>query len=567
MATTYNTAIRQQLNKSGINNNRIGFANGYVTVDGKNFIQPTTTTNGTAYTSSSAFNNALKNVTTAANNAATTGNKLSTAASTASTIAKSLSVPSQSGKTTSTSTMTQTAPTPAWTPPVSQTQQTLNQIAQQLAKQQQTQFKAPEAFTYNPESDPAYQAQLALAQKNIARQQFDTNAALRAGGQGKSSYSETVANQIGTDALSTLANSIVPQLMSQAYQQYNDTANRSLEVQKANYGVGQDYLQGLGNQYTNQNQEYFQNPITQAQTTGTLQTAEVRDAVNQLVAIKQQAEAKGITKDARSSLSETANQIRDYLRSRGVDTSGLEATTASGKIDASNVGVRTLQAQQLDQQAAQNRVQNAIAVGDQTGRVVTPQMDQTGLWRQAANRNAPLTLAAQQQAFNQQYQTNRANVQDQQWQSEFGYKQDQSNIANQQWDKQFNYNAIRDKIGDEQWKKKFDRDVKEYDLNYALDQQIKNGQLTIADAENARAQAKFDAETAAGGQAPKSLTAEEYNQKYVKNIAKYNDDGKLTNPDQLEEAILSSNLSDYEAYRLTKLYGLKWTGDIPSPQQ
>lgn len=500
MATTYNTAIRQQLNKSGINNSRIGFANGYVTVDGKNFIQPTTTTNGTAYTSSSAFNNALKNVTTAANNAATTGNKLSSAASTASTIAKSLSVPSQSGKTTTTSTAIQTAPTAAWAPPVSQTQQTLNQIAQQLAKQQQTQFKAPEAFSYNAESDPAYQAQLALAKQNIARQQLDTNAALRASGQGKSSYSETVANQIGTDALSTLANSIVPQLMSQAYQQYNDTANRDLQIQQANYATGQDSLNNLQNLYGLQDKEYFQNPLAESQVTGTLQTAPVRDAINQLVSIKQQAEAKGITKDARNSLSETANQIRTYLKSQGVDTSALGANTASGKIDVANTGVRTLQGQQLDQQAAQNRFNQAIAVGDQTGRVITPQMDASGLFRQAANANTPLNLAGQQQAFNQAYQTNRANASDQQFQQQFGYQQQRDTVADNQWQQQFQYTALRAQIADGQWQQQFDKDVQQFGLNYALQQQIQNGQLSIQDAENARAQAKFDAEQAASGQ-------------------------------------------------------------------
>ncbi|WP_339297561.1 hypothetical protein MKY92_21645 [Paenibacillus sp. FSL R5-0623] len=49
--------------------------------------------------------------------------------------------------------------------------------------------------------------------------------------------------------MESIANNLVPQLMQQAYQRYNDDANRDLQVQQMNYGVGQDTIGNLGNLY------------------------------------------------------------------------------------------------------------------------------------------------------------------------------------------------------------------------------------------------------------------------------------------------------------------------------
>lgn len=62
MATAANVTgqygVRDQLNAKGIDNSRIGYNNktGYVTIDGQNFIKPTTVTGGVSYADPTAFN-------------------------------------------------------------------------------------------------------------------------------------------------------------------------------------------------------------------------------------------------------------------------------------------------------------------------------------------------------------------------------------------------------------------------------------------------------------------------------------------------------------------------------
>lgn len=134
--------------------------------------------------------------------------------------------------------------------PGSRTETTLGRIYDFINNQAGFQFTKPDAFSYDQTTDPAYQAQLAEAKRNVATQQADTNAGLSATDQGKSSSSETVANQIGTGAMESIANNLIAQLMQQAYQRYSDDANRDLQVQQMNYGVGQD---AIGNLYGLQN--------------------------------------------------------------------------------------------------------------------------------------------------------------------------------------------------------------------------------------------------------------------------------------------------------------------------
>jgi|GEM_PF-6731434 len=64
---------------------------------------------------------------------------------------------------------------------------------------------------------------------------------------------------------------------------------------------------------------------------------------------------------------------------------------------------RTLQGQAMDLQNKQANLEAALAVGEASGRLVTPQGDWGGLFRQATNPNTPLNLAGQQfQADEQQ---------------------------------------------------------------------------------------------------------------------------------------------------------------------
>lgn len=129
---------------------------------------------------------------------------------------------------------------------MSQASNAATQISQ-AANAPVKQFTPAPAFQYNKDTDPNYAAALSEARRNITQQQSDTNAKLRAGGQGKSSYSETVANQIGAKEMGHVADTVLPALIDQAYKEYNDSANRDLQVQQANYGAGQDRLSNLAN--------------------------------------------------------------------------------------------------------------------------------------------------------------------------------------------------------------------------------------------------------------------------------------------------------------------------------
>ncbi|MNW38067.1 hypothetical protein D3C74_151260 [compost metagenome] len=239
-------------------------------------------------------------------------------------------------------------PQATYTPPTSQTADTLNRINDFINKQSQFRFTTPDPFTYDQNSDPAYQAQLAEAKRNVENQQADTNAFLRAGGQGKSSYSEMVANQVGSNAMQSIANDLVPQLMQQAYQRYNDDANRNMQAQQLNYGVGQDTISSLSNLYGLQDNEYFQKPITEAQLTGNYLPTEARQAINNILGLKQQAEASGITAQERTALSQQADVYRTQLQALGIDPSFYGANRNYNQASASNPGIRTLAGQQLD---------------------------------------------------------------------------------------------------------------------------------------------------------------------------------------------------------------------------
>jgi len=284
------------------------------------------------------------------------------------------------------------------TPPQSRTNQTLDRLSG-LANSQPFQYKAPDAFSYNQDTDPAYQAALASARANITQQQSDTNAQLRATGQGKSSYSETVANQIGSKEMARVSTDVLPQLISQAYQRYSDGANRDLQVQQANHGAQRDQVGDLTSLYGMQNEQDFSNPMAEAQITGSYLPGEAKQYINAILALKQQAEAPGITADARAGLSKQADAYRSALQGMGVDPSGfgagVNASTAAGNM--SGAGIQTLAGKEFDANQRQQNLAAALSVGEAMGKAVTPQTDYAGLYRQAADPTTPLNLAGQNQ--------------------------------------------------------------------------------------------------------------------------------------------------------------------------
>jgi hypothetical protein len=185
-------------------------------------------------------------------------------------------------------------------------------------------------FTYNADSDPAYQSAVKAAQQNLAVNQKNTNAQLRATGQGKSSYSETVANQLAHQSEENIANNILPQYVQQAYGRY------------------QDNIANQGNLYNLQYQNDVTTPQNEAQLTGNYLPPEAKTAINNLLGLKTQAETKGITAGDRSVLSTEADKLRSQLKSLGIDPSFYGADKTAAQASSNNPGIRTLAGQSQD---------------------------------------------------------------------------------------------------------------------------------------------------------------------------------------------------------------------------
>jgi hypothetical protein len=125
-----------------------------------------------------------------------------------------------------------------------------------LDQAQQKLGQPAKPFHYNAQADPLYLNALNAAQTGAATQQGNTLAKLRSMGQGKSSYSEGVASQIGQQAVADVNSKVLPQLTSQAYQRYMDEQQLgrqnfgdTLQLAGTYNNLGQ---QGLDNEFRNQ---------------------------------------------------------------------------------------------------------------------------------------------------------------------------------------------------------------------------------------------------------------------------------------------------------------------------
>lgn len=125
--------------------------------------------------------------------------------------------------------------------------------------------RQPQQYSYNADADPTFQSAANAVRSGVSTAQANTNARLRATGQGKSSWSETVSNQIANKAEQDIANNIRPQYEQLAYQRYmgqQQQENQQLANMMNAYKmyVDQDQQQfgntlqalGMQNQYTQQ---------------------------------------------------------------------------------------------------------------------------------------------------------------------------------------------------------------------------------------------------------------------------------------------------------------------------
>lgn len=208
--------------------------------------------------------------------------------------------------------------------PVTRANQTIDQYQQAVST----------PWQYNQNEDPAYHAAIAAAQQNIQQQQADTNARLRASGQGKSSYSESVANQIGAQEMGRVSREVLPQLISQAYMR------------------DQDRLANMQKLYAMQNEQDFTNRITEAGLTGTYKPDEAQQYINALVNYKADTEANwaNMTAEQRAAARQEGDRVRMILQGMGIDPSlyGADVTADTARSNIGQGGIRTLAGREQD---------------------------------------------------------------------------------------------------------------------------------------------------------------------------------------------------------------------------
>lgn len=370
------------------------------------------------------------------------------------------------------------------------TEQTLNNLQSNINN----------GFNYDRNTDPALQAAIRNAQQTVQDTQKNTYAGLRANGQGKSSYSETVAQQIGLKGAAEIENNLVPQYVQQAYQRYQDGLNN------------QSNLYGL------QYQQDVTTPMNEAQLTGNYVPPAAQNAINGILALKKQAEATGTTAAQRTELSKQADGLRAQLQSLGIDPTKYGANVNSAAAGSTQQqGLRTLAGQAQDLNKQESQFNQGITTAQLTGtmpdgsKTTTEQQRQlTNLWTIADQTGTIPTELAKMYNLPEGTQT----------------------LAAKQFAQQL---AISQQ----------NADINAGQLNLSRDNAAWNQQTAI-----------IDAQTKAQQAAAQTMTPQDYAKSYINPIAKRNDKGVVQNKNDVISAIGASGYDDAKIDTLLRQYGI-----------
>lgn len=165
------------------------------------------------------------------------------------------------------------------------------------------------------------------------------------------------------------------------------------------------------------------------------------------------------------------------------------------------------------------------------------------------------------------YQGN-STFQKQQWQRENAEWESEQKWNRQFQTDQFAYQKIRDQIEDSKWKTQFDESVRQYGLEYALQQLVTNNQISMDQAQLALSQSQFQFDQTKWNtelelaKQPTSTDLKKYTDQLNKTYLKKNDEGNysVTNQEGLYRAVIGLNLSDDDTMRLLSMYGLDVSG-------
>lgn len=370
------------------------------------------------------------------------------------------------------------------------TEQTLNSIQNTVNK----------PFEFNANTDQGYQSALRAAQQNLEVSQKNTYAQMRAQGRGKSSYSDTVTRQLENQSNENVANTVLPQYLQQAYKQY------------------QDGISNQSNLYGLQYQQDVTTPMNEAQITGNYVPPAAQNAINGILALKQQAEATGTTAAQRTELSKQADGLRAQLQSLGIDPSKYGANVNSATAGATQTqGLRTLAGQAQDLNKQESQFNQGITTAQLTGtmpdgtKTTTEQQRQlTNLWTVADQTGTIPSELAKLYNLPEGTQTLAA-------------KQFAQQLAISQQNADTSAGGLA-----------LSRD------NAAWDQQT----------------AIIDAQTKAQQAAAQTMTPQDYAKEYVNPIAKRNDKGLVQNKNDVIAAIGASGYDDTKIDALLKQYGI-----------
>jgi hypothetical protein len=377
--------------------------------------------------------------------------------------------------------------------------------------------QAPREFSYDPQSDPAYQAALQRARSNIDAGNSQAQAEMNRRGILNSTITSDRMGEISSNEMGRVETDVLPSLMQQAYQRFADQQAQE-QQQFQNYAS----LYGMN---VSEDQRGFDNKVTESGLTGNYMPNGAQDIINNILQLKQQAEQKGLTAAERANLSARADGYRAQLSSMGIDPSFYASNVNSRQASQNNPALRTLQGQQVDLQRQGANWDAARSVWDATGSLVNPQSDWSGLLRQVQAGGSPLTQAAQQQLFNNNMSLRQQNFNEGQqgWENDYRNRQQTFNEGQTAWENRFNQTQ-------QAWQNSFDEtkfreDTRRFGLNYAIDLQAQNLRKNQFNYEKEmNAEAKKDMETQYKG--------------------------------QLADMILSQNLPDDQTEELLKKYGI-----------
>lgn len=385
--------VRQGLVKKGVSPSDIGYKNGYVTVSGQNFMQPSKVLNGVSYDSQQNFNNAWDSYQKAKTQPAT-----------------SSYTPSASyAPTTATPTVSQYNPYSTNNPYDTQ----YNDLLSSLLKQSQQPQQVSVGDVYNSPQYAAYQAQ---AQRDSQAATRAAQESMGASGFGRSTALAERAQGIQNDANNYLQTQVLPQLIAQQQNERQQQLQNQLAI------LGQ--LQSAQGTYDTRYNNAQDLALQKGQVTGNYVDPAISSLIGQIL---QQKQNYGSATDAmgRQQASTNADSLRSQLAAMGVDPSlfGANQTLAQAQANMSNAGSPTLaaQQQQFNQDTTmaeltgkmpdgtptnayqQQQLANLWTVAEQTGIIPNELADMYGLPR------GTQTQAAKQFALNyalDQKQTN-----------------------------------------------------------------------------------------------------------------------------------------------------------------